>query len=153
MNFFCGVTYAEETPIASQTTTAPRGTDEPPEYSTSKATASGTSTSGSGISLGGYDPVIMSNGLFQLLQEKQVFDSNDAFAVKNAVENSQGGVSFGGVNVAAFCEVILNKLIAKRILSLDRAKEMVAKSQKAGGDFNWRSEYHCFASRSDELFA
>ena len=87
----------------------------------------------SGISLGGYDPLVMTNGLFQLLQSKNIISYDEAFSLKNKVDSSQDGVKFGGVNILKFCELILNSLISKNIISLDQAKNIVEKSKNSGG--------------------
>lgn len=87
----------------------------------------------SGILIGGYDPVVMSNGLFVILQEKNVITKNEAYILKNIVESSTDGLLLSGVNILKFCEVVLNTLVSKNVITESRAKNIIEKSQKSEG--------------------
>jgi hypothetical protein len=120
--------------FAEEPTRSDQGwSDQTPWPAKTPMPSKSSSAIGSGISLSGYDPVIMTNGLFKLLQDKAIISSVEAFQIKNEVESSKGGVLFGGVNVLKFCDVALNTLISKGIITQGKAKGIVEQSQKAGG--------------------
>jgi len=63
----------------------------------------------SGIYISGYDPVVLLNNLFTLLQENGLIGSMAALRIKEEVENSKEGALFGGINILKFNEVIINQ--------------------------------------------
>jgi hypothetical protein len=87
----------------------------------------------SGILIGGYDPVIMTNNLFALLQEKHLISKSDARKIKDITEATKMGVLFGGVNILKFNEAVLNALIRNDKLTKVEASKIVEKSKDAGG--------------------
>ena len=87
----------------------------------------------SGILIGGYDPVILTNNLFVLLQEKDLISKSDAGKIKDITEATKTGVLFGGVNVLKFNEAVLQALIRNEKLTKAEASEIVEKSKEAGG--------------------
>lgn len=86
-----------------------------------------------GVFIGGYNPIVMVNGIFKLLQEKNIISQTEAFQLKNAAESSKEGITFSGVNILKFCELVLNTLVSKNIITLSKAKEIVEKSKKGEG--------------------
>ena len=89
--------------------------------------------SSSGVLIGGYDPVILTNNLFRLLQDEDLIDQGQAEEIKSVVENEKGGASFGGVNVLKFNKVVLNILINNGIIYQDEAQNVLNKAKEAGG--------------------
>ena len=87
----------------------------------------------SGILIGGYDPVILTNNLFALLQEKDLISKSDTKSIKDITEATKTGVLFGGVNVLKFNEVVLKALIRNHKLTEVEASEILEKSKEAGG--------------------
>lgn len=87
----------------------------------------------SGILIGGYDPLILTNNLFDLIQDKGILDYSEALTIKETVEQYKEGVLFGGVNILKFNELVLNALLRKKIISMDEANSIVEKSKNAGG--------------------
>ena len=87
----------------------------------------------SGIFIGGYDPLVMSNGMFALLQNKKLISNKDAQDIKKLTESYKEGVLFGGINILKYNELILNKLIDNKHISIEQANQIIAKSKKSGG--------------------
>lgn len=87
----------------------------------------------SGILIGGYDPIVMSNEVFLLSQSKNLISKDQAAQIKKAVESYKEGVLFGGVNILKFNELIINGLLSNRIITIDQANSAVEKSKQAGG--------------------
>jgi len=87
----------------------------------------------SGILISGYDPIVMTNGVFGLLQQKRVISAYDAKKIKEKVEESKDGVLFSGVNVLKFCELTINSLISKEIITNEKANQIIEKSKNSGG--------------------
>jgi hypothetical protein len=88
---------------------------------------------GSGVSLGGYDPVRLTNEIFLLLQKKGVMNRVEAENVKKKVEEAQGGVAIGGVNVLKADEETMNLLLQKGLITMPQANVMLERSRNAGG--------------------
>lgn len=88
---------------------------------------------GSGIFLGGYDPVVFTNGIFRLLQKYRIITKDEAIYLKKSTEESNTGMKFGGVDVLKFDEEVLNLMIKKGILNLDQANQIIDRSKKVGG--------------------
>lgn len=88
---------------------------------------------GSGIFLGGYDPVVLTNGIFQLLQKNGIITNNEAIYIKKVIEESNAGMKFGGVDVLKFDEEVLNLMLRKGILNINQANKIIESSKKAGG--------------------
>lgn len=87
----------------------------------------------SGILIGGYDPVVMSNELFLLLQAKSLISKDEAAGIKKTVESSKEGVLFGGINILKFNELIINGLFSNRVITIEQANTAIEKSRNAGG--------------------
>lgn len=87
----------------------------------------------SGILIGGYDPLIMSNELFKLLQRKILISQEQAMNIKTDIESYKKGVLFGGVNILKLNELILNSLISNKAITIEQANVIVAKSKNSGG--------------------
>ena len=87
----------------------------------------------SGILIGGYDPLILTNNFFKILQEENLISKIDAKEIKGIVEDTKGGVLFGGVNILKFNEAAINALIRNKKLTEDDALEILDKSKKSGG--------------------
>jgi hypothetical protein len=87
----------------------------------------------SGILIGGYDPVVMSNELFLLLQGNRLITKEDASEIKRIIENYDEGVLFGGINLLKLNELILRKLISNKIMTAEQANAAIEKSKNAGG--------------------
>jgi len=87
----------------------------------------------SGILIGGYDPLVMSNEVFQLVQKKGMISSSDAVEIKAIVESYKEGVLFGGINILKFNEVLINKLVLNRVVSVEQVASIVQKAKSAGG--------------------
>jgi hypothetical protein len=87
----------------------------------------------SGILIGGYDPFVMTNGLFHLVQKEKLISKNDAMEIKNIVETYKEGVLFGGINVLKFNELVINKLIDNGAITIEQARGILKKSKGAGG--------------------
>ena len=85
------------------------------------------------IYIGGYDPVKLSNGIFSLIQKKNLITKQEAEEIKKIVEQSKSGLSIGGINILKFDEVLINTLINKRVLSMEEANNILEKSKKVGG--------------------
>jgi len=83
------------------------------------------SAPGSGIFIGGYDPVVMSNELFDLLQAKKLITSADAVEIKKVTEAYKEGILFGGINVLKFNEVLINKLLQNKVISSEQATRII----------------------------
>ncbi|MDD4352496.1 MAG: hypothetical protein PHU71_06015 [Candidatus Gracilibacteria bacterium] len=122
-NFFSTPAYGEEAVSTNTVIATP----------SSPIVASDSEIGRSGVLLGGYDPVAMSNGIFRLLQQKGLINPSEAFQIKNMVESSKDGVLFGGVNVLKFCEIIINSLVAKNVLTISQANNIIGKAQKSEG--------------------
>jgi len=110
----------------------PKNTPTEPSSTPSKGCQS-SSPDRSGVSLGGYDPVVMTSGIFRLMQDKGILSSSEAFKIKNEVDTAKGGVSISGVNVLKFCELIIQSLITKNIMTIEQANNIIEKSKKSGG--------------------
>lgn len=91
------------------------------------------STPKSGVFLGGYDPVVMSNELFDLVRGKKLITTEDASEVKRVTESNKEGVLFGGINVLKFNEVLINKLFLNKAITREQANRIVDRAQKARG--------------------
>lgn len=89
--------------------------------------------SSSGVFIGGYDPLIMTNNVFKILQEEKLITTEQAHEIKTIVEVEKKGILFSVVNVLKFNEVILNSLIRNKIFSKDEALDILQKSKEAGG--------------------
>ena len=87
----------------------------------------------SGVLIGGYDPLIMTNNLFKVLQEEKLLTRQQAQEIKIIVEAEKKGVLFGGVNILKFNEVALNALIRNDVFSKDEALDILQKSKDSGG--------------------
>ncbi|MCJ7812233.1 hypothetical protein MUP95_02800 [bacterium] len=87
----------------------------------------------SGIFIGGYDPVAITNGVFLLLQNEKLITKSEALNIKKLTEESQLGIKFGGVDVLKFDEAVLNILLKKGIINITQAKLLVERSRNAGG--------------------
>jgi len=87
----------------------------------------------SGILIGGYDPLILTNGLFSLLQKKRIISKTEAHEIKRVVEDTKEGVLFGGINILKFNELVLNTLIKNKTLEVREAEHILRKSREAGG--------------------
>lgn len=88
---------------------------------------------GSGIFIGGYDPVRLTNEIFMLAQKKGVLTRVEAEQLLKTAKEFQGGVSFGGINILKFDETFMNVLLQKGLITLSQGNEMLARSKKAGG--------------------
>ena len=86
-----------------------------------------------GVYLSGYNPIIITNGIFLLLQDKKVLSHESADTIRTIVNGTKEGVLFGGVNVLKFCELILNFLINKKYINLAQAQEILKKAKTSGG--------------------
>jgi hypothetical protein len=87
----------------------------------------------SGILIGGYDPIVMSNGLFILLQNKKIISNQEATEIIKILKSYKHGILFGGINFAKFNELVLSILLTKKIISNEEVREILKKSQNAGG--------------------
>ena len=87
----------------------------------------------SGILIGGYDPLVMSNELFMLLQRKKLISKEQAMHIKKNIVSYKKGVLFGGVNILKLNELILNSLISSKAITIEQAKMILAKSKNSGG--------------------
>ncbi len=87
----------------------------------------------SGIYIGGYNPISLSNNLLSLLQKKNIITSIEARNIVTTNSTSNSGILIGGVNLIKFNEIILNILIKKNIISYSEANEAVSKSKNSGG--------------------
>jgi len=74
----------------------------------------------------------MTSGIFRLMQDKGILSSSEAFKIKNEVDTAKGGVSISGVNVLKFCELIIQSLITKNIMTIEQANNIIEKSKKSG---------------------
>jgi len=110
-------------PFLSETA---NGNDQTTEKSKSR-------TQKSGIFIGGYDPLIMANGIFRLLQEKKLISENDATEIKIKTESYNEGILFGGINILKYNEIIINKLILRGRITQSQANTTIEKSKKSGG--------------------
>lgn len=86
-----------------------------------------------GIYIGGYNLISLSNNLLSLLQEKSIITSIEAKNVVTESSTSNSGILIGGVNLVKFNEIVLNILIKKNIISYSEANEAVSKSRNSGG--------------------
>ncbi len=106
------------------------------EHSTSKQdTKQDTKkdTPKSRILFGGYDPVVLTNGVFTLLQHKKIISSKEAKHIKKVAMEPGPGVRISGINVLKFDEVLLNTLIKKKTINKSQAQLILKRSQNAGG--------------------
>jgi hypothetical protein len=87
----------------------------------------------SGIYIGGYNPISLSNNLLSLLQKKNVITSIEAKNIVATSSTSNSGILIGGVNLVKFNEIVLNILIKKNVISYSEANEAVSKSKNSGG--------------------
>jgi hypothetical protein len=86
-----------------------------------------------GISIGGYDPIVMSNELFRLLQDRKLITKDDAREIKTIIESYKEGILFGGINILKFNELVINKLLSNNRITRDQANFIIDKSRSAGG--------------------
>jgi hypothetical protein len=100
-----------------------------PENAAIESNSSGKS----GILIGGYDPVIMTNNLFGILQKENLIDKYEAQEIKDIVEGEKKGVLFGGINILKFNEIVLNALIKNGKISKKEALAIILKSKNSGG--------------------
>jgi len=87
----------------------------------------------SSVLIGGYDPFVMSNGLFHLLQKRNLLSNEDAREIKKIVETHKEGVLLGGINILKFNELIVNKLIDNELITVKQARDIIEKSKESGG--------------------
>jgi hypothetical protein len=87
----------------------------------------------SGVYFGGYNPVILTNQIFVILQDKRIIDKREAERIKKATEEIKSGVGIGSVDVLKFNEEVLNTLIQKKVINLFEAESMLERSRNAGG--------------------
>ena len=87
----------------------------------------------SGVYFGGYNPVILTNEIFIILQDKRIIDKREAERIKKATEEIKVGVRIGSVDVLKFAEEVLNTLIQKKVINLSEAESMLERSRNAGG--------------------
>lgn len=87
----------------------------------------------SGIYFGGYDPVMMANGIFILLQRKEHITKSDARDIIKNVEKYKEGVLFGNINILKYDELLLNTAIKRNLITLKQANEILVKAKDAGG--------------------
>ena len=123
------IDYSQKGGFSSKTNLIREAFAADEENKESKSPLKGTS----GILIGGYDPVILTNNLFALLQEKNLISKSEAKQIKDVTEATKTGVLFGGVNVLKFNEVILNALIRNDKLTKTETSEILGKSKEAGG--------------------
>ncbi|MBC8183700.1 hypothetical protein H8E88_21615 [candidate division KSB1 bacterium] len=91
-------------------------------------------STGGGVFFGGYDPVVLTNGIFQLLQKNGIISKTEAIQIINKVtDESSSGMKIGGVDVLKFDEEVLNLLLKKRIINNLQANQIVQRSKDAGG--------------------
>jgi hypothetical protein len=92
-----------------------------------------SSSSKSGVLIGGYDPLKMTNNLFVILQKENLIEKHEAQKIKEIVQSEKKGVLFGGINILKFNEVVLNALIQNKKISKDQALDIISKSKNSGG--------------------
>ena len=107
--------------------------EEPPLPTTKQRQGSQGKSPRSGILIGGYDPLAMSNELFLLLQRKRLIDSQQAGRLKREVSTYKKGILFGGINILKFDELIINSLVTNQALTMEQATQVISKSRNAGG--------------------
>ncbi len=88
---------------------------------------------GSGVFIGGYDPIRLTNEVFLLLQKKGVLTKSEAENIVKVTKQTQGDVSFSGVNVLKFDETVLNLLLQKKLITLEQGNAMLERARNAGG--------------------
>ena len=108
-----------------------------------------------GIYLGGYDPVVLSTEIVQILQRVKIIDSDEAEQLRKIIGEfitgarlsigaggelrlGAGGVLrlgsvIDGTKVLKFDEELLNALIRKQIINQSEGQEILERSRKAGG--------------------
>lgn len=106
---------------------------KPPKTDSSIIAKHVATDSGSGILIGGYDPLILTNGLLKIVQDKRVVTPLEAKEIIKITESYREGVLLGGINYLKFNELLLNLLIQKGIISSKEASSIVEKSKNAGG--------------------
>ncbi|MDD5687002.1 MAG: hypothetical protein PHE88_04110 [Elusimicrobia bacterium] len=87
----------------------------------------------SGILIGEYDPITLSNSIFIMTYYKGFITQKDAEEIKKIVESEKRGVLFGGINILKFAEVFINKLIQNKYITIQQADEVLKSSQEVGG--------------------
>lgn len=86
-----------------------------------------------GLTIGGYNPLLMSNELFILLQRKKLISQKQAMNIKTDIESYKKGILFGGINLLKLNELILNSLISNKAITIEQANLILAESKNSGG--------------------
>jgi hypothetical protein len=87
----------------------------------------------SSILIGGYDPIILSNGVLNLLKKKKIISDQEANQIKKIAESDKRGVLFGDINLLKFNELILGVLLSKNIINNKQVENIIKNSKNAGG--------------------
>lgn len=103
------------------------------EANAATVNASSSTVRRSGMYIGGYDPVAISENTFHLFQTKGIVTPAEAELVVNEIRKPAAGVSVGGVNILKTDEILMNVLIQKKQISFDDAQTMLDRSKGAGG--------------------
>jgi hypothetical protein len=93
----------------------------------------GAQRSTTGVLIGGYDVLKLSNDIFMLLQEKRLITHLDATDIKQTISTFKEGVLFGGINVLEFNRMVLNKLLSNNRISYPEAQDIIGRSKTSGG--------------------